>query len=90
MDSGDYILYLVYVFSSIFVIVNPIEATMVYVTLTSGLTSLEKSHIYKRATLVAFTIAILFALAGDFVLNIFGITVDSLSVAGESCSSWWP
>lgn len=82
MDSGDYILYFVYVFSSIFVIVNPIEATMVYVTLTSGLTSLEKSHIYKRATLVAFTIAILFALAGDFVLNIFGITVDSLSVAG--------
>ena len=55
---------------------------MVYVTLTSGLNSQEKNHIYKRTTLVAFIIAILFALAGDVVLRIFGITVDSLRVAG--------
>ena len=82
MDIGGYFLYFVYVFSSVFVIVNPIEATMVYVTLTSGLNSQEKNHIYKRTTLVAFIIAILFALAGDVVLRIFGITVDSLRVAG--------
>ncbi len=82
MDASGYLLYLVYVFSSIFVIVNPIEATMVYVTLTSGLTPLEKSHIYRRTTVVALSIAVLFALAGDAVLRIFGITVDSLRVAG--------
>ena len=82
MDAGDYLLYFVYVFSTIFVIVNPIEATMDYVTLTIGLTPLEKSRIYKRATLVAFIIAILFAMAGDLVLRLFGITTDSLSVAG--------
>ena len=82
MDAGDLLLYFVYVFSSIFVIVNPVEATMVYVTLTLGLNPQEKSHIYKRATLVAFIIAIFFALAGDLVLRLFGITTDSLSVAG--------
>ena len=82
MDINGYLLYFVYVFSSIFVIVNPIEATMVYVTLTCGLDSQEKDHIDKRTTLVAFTIAILFAFAGDAVLRIFGITVDSLRVAG--------
>jgi len=82
MDISDYFLYFVYVFSSIFVIVNPIEATMVYVTLTSGLDSVEKNHIHKRTTSVAFSIAILFAVAGDIVLRIFGITVDSLRVAG--------
>ena len=82
MDAGDLFLYFVYVFSSIFVIVNPVEASMVYVTLTLGLNPQEKSHIYKRATLVAFIIAILFALAGDLVLRLFGITTDSLSVAG--------
>ena len=82
MDAGDLLLYFVYVLSSIFVIVNPVEATMVYVTLTLGLNPQEKSHIYKRATLVAFIIAILFALAGDLVLRLFGITTDSLSVAG--------
>lgn len=82
MDISDYFLYFVYVFSSVFVIVNPIEATMVYVTLTSGLDSLEKDHLCKRTTSVAFTIAILFAVAGDAVLRIFSITVDSLRVAG--------
>ncbi|MGB4086991.1 MarC family protein, partial [Methanothrix sp.] len=58
MESGNYLLYFVYVFSSVFVIVNPIEASMVYVSLTAGMNPLEKSRIYRRATLVAFIIAI--------------------------------
>lgn len=82
MGINDYLLYFVYAFTTVFVIVNPIEATMVFVTLTSGLNSKEKSRIYTRTTLVAFSIALLFSLAGDAVLRIFGITVDSLRVAG--------
>ena len=82
MGINDYLLYFVYAFSSIFVIVNPIEATLVYVTLTTGLNSQEKRHIYRRTTFVAFSIALLFAVAGDVVLRIFSITVDSLRVAG--------
>ncbi|MCK9441002.1 MAG: MarC family protein [Methanothrix sp.] len=78
----DPLLYFVYAFTTIFVIVNPVEATLVYVTLTTNLNSEERSHIYRRATLVALAIAILFSLAGDAVLRIFGITVDSLRVAG--------
>lgn len=82
MGINDYLLYFVYAFASIFVIVNPIEATLIFVTLTSGLSSQEKSRIYTRTTLVAFSIALLFSLAGDMVLRIFSITVDSLRVAG--------
>jgi multiple antibiotic resistance protein len=82
MGINDYLLYFVYAFASIFVIVNPIEATLIFVTLTSGLSSQEKSRIYTRTTLVAFSIAILFSVAGDMVLRLFSITVDSLRVAG--------
>ena len=82
MGINDYLLYFVYAFASIFVIVNPIEATLIFVTLTSGLSSQEKSRIYTRTTLVAFSIALLFSVAGDMVLRIFSITVDSLRVAG--------
>jgi multiple antibiotic resistance protein len=82
MELSELLLYFVYAFTTIFVIVNPIEATLVYVTLTNTLNSEDKRHIYRRATLVAFAIAILFSLAGDAVLRIFGITVDSLRVAG--------
>ena len=82
MDISELLLYFVYVFTTIFVIVNPIEATLVFVTLTTTLNSEERAPIYRRATLVAFAIAILFSLAGDVVLRLFGITVDSLRVAG--------
>lgn len=82
MEINDMLLYFVYAFTTIFVIVNPIEATLVYVTLTSQLSPSERRHICRRSTLVAFAIAILFAIAGDTVLRLFGITVDSLRVAG--------
>ncbi|MCX6677478.1 MAG: NAAT family transporter [Methanothrix sp.] len=82
MEISELMLYFVYAFTTIFVIVNPIEATLVYVTLTTTLNSEERKHIYRRTTLVAFAIAILFSLAGDAVLRIFGITVDNLRVAG--------
>jgi len=82
MGINEYLLYFVYAFTTVFVIVNPIEATMIFVTLTADMNALEKSHVYRRTTLVAFSIAILFSIAGEFVLRIFGITVDSLRVAG--------
>lgn len=82
MAFNDYLVYFAYAFASIFVIVNPLEATMVFVTLTSGLGQDEKKRIYRRTTTVAFAVALLFAVAGDLVLRFFGITVDSLRVAG--------
>jgi len=82
MEISELLLYFVYAFTTIFIIVNPIEATLVYVTLTATLNSKDRTHIYRRTTLVAFAIAILFSLGGDLVLRIFGITVDSLRVAG--------
>ena len=82
MPANDMLLYFVYAFTTIFVIVNPIEATLVYVSLTSSLSPAERSRICRRSTLIAFAIALLFSLAGDAVLRLFGITVDSLRVAG--------
>jgi len=82
MPSNDLLLYFVYAFTTIFVIVNPIEATLVYVSLTASLTPSERRRICRRTTFVAFAIAILFSVAGDAVLRLFGITVDSLRVAG--------
>lgn len=82
MQPSELLLYFIYAFTTIFIIVNPVEATLVYVTLTVSSRPEEKSRIYRYTTLVALAIAILFALAGNAVLDIFGITVDSLRVAG--------
>ena len=82
MLANDLLLHFIYAFTTIFVIVNPIEATLVYVSLTASLAPSERRRICRRSTLVAFAIAILFSVAGDAVLRLFGITVDSLRVAG--------
>lgn len=82
MPANDLLLYFVYAFTTIFVIVNPIEATLVYVGLTSSLNPSERRRICRRGTLVAFAVALVFSIAGDALLRLFGITVDSLRVAG--------
>jgi multiple antibiotic resistance protein len=82
LDLAIYLQYFVYVFTSLFIIVSPIEATMVFVSLTQDASPAERDRICVRTTLVAFSIAMVFALAGDMILRFFGITVDSLRVAG--------
>ncbi|HOT06682.1 MAG: hypothetical protein A4E45_00980 [Methanosaeta sp. PtaB.Bin039] len=82
LETHGYLTYFVYVFTSVFVITNPIGATMVFVTLTHGYSQNEKAKTCLRTTIVAFLIALLFAVGGDLILRIFGITVDSLRVAG--------
>ncbi len=82
MAPNEYVLYFIFAFTSIFVIVNPIGTTMIFVSLTSGMSAGDKQKISGRSTSIAFIIAILFAIAGNLVLRLFGITVASLQVAG--------
>jgi len=82
MEINSLALFFVYAFTTVFIIVNPIEATLVFVTLTTTLNAQEKSRIYRRATIVALAIALIFSVGGNAILRLFGITVDSLQVAG--------
>jgi multiple antibiotic resistance protein len=82
MAFADSIFFFLYVFASFFTIVNPIQATLTFVTLTTGITSEERKGIAFRTTAIAFIIALLFAIGGNLILQFFGITVDSLRVAG--------
>ena len=82
MALVDFNFYFLYVFASFFTIVNPIQATITFITLTPVASSEERKRITLRTTSVAFAIALLFAVGGDLILQFFGITVDSLRVAG--------
>ncbi len=82
LEVSGYLAYFFYAFASVFIIVNPVEATMVFISLTPGATSRERARLSFRAVSVAYFIALLFALTGDLVLRFFGTTVDSLRVAG--------
>jgi multiple antibiotic resistance protein len=78
----EFVFYFLYVFASFFTIVNPIQATITFITLTPMESVRERKRISLRTTSVAFIIALLFAVGGELILRFFGITVDSLRVAG--------
>jgi len=82
VEAAGYLAYFFYAFASVFIIVNPVEATMVFISLTPGASARERARISLRAATVAYLVALLFALTGDMVLRFFGTSVDALRVAG--------
>ncbi len=72
----------VYAFVSIFVIVNPVGGLITFISLTSGSSQQDRAAIAKRSVTTACILAIVFAIAGELILRLFGVTVDSLRVAG--------
>ena len=78
----DPISFLIYAFTSIFTIVNPIGGMITFISLTEGMGTSERKRIAKRSVIIACILAIVFALAGELILRFYNVTVDALRVAG--------
>jgi len=74
--------FFVYALTSIFVIVNPVGAMFTFMSLTSDREYKERIRLGARSVLIACLVAIVFAVTGELILRFFGVTVDSLRVAG--------
>lgn len=74
--------FFIYAFASIFIIVNPIGGLITFISLTVGMSATERREIAKRSVMIACVLAIIFAISGELILRFFGVTVDSLRVAG--------
>ncbi|MCM1987797.1 MarC family protein [Methanococcoides seepicolus] len=74
--------YFIYSFITLFVIVSPITAVITFITLTNNLTLDEKNVIAKKSVALAFVIAVFFMFTGNIILDVLGISLDSLKVAG--------
>ncbi len=81
-DNMEIATFFIYAFTSIFVIVNPIGGILTFTALTNGMSEAERQHTARRAVTIACVLAIIFAIAGELILRVFNITVDSLRVAG--------
>jgi multiple antibiotic resistance protein len=69
-------------FVSVLTIVNPIGGLITFVSLTSGVSEERRRRIAKRSVTIACVLAVIFAVSGELILRVFGITVDSLRIAG--------
>jgi multiple antibiotic resistance protein len=68
--------------SSIIIIVNPLGATLTYISLTTNLEKKVKEQIIRDACTIALLILIIVGVAGTLILQIFGITLEAFRIAG--------
>jgi len=74
--------FLIYAFTSIFAIVNPVSGVMAFISMTSSMSKEDKIYIARRSVVIAGVMAIMFSILGELILKIFNVTADSLRVAG--------
>ena len=79
---GINIAFFIAAFSSLFTIMNPFSAATIFISITRFDSKRKKMAMAKKASFTAAIVLIIFALAGNYILNFFGITVDAFRIAG--------
>ncbi|CAL1518247.1 MarC family protein [Chitinophaga sp. MM2321] len=78
----NYIGFATTVFMGLLAIVNPISAIPVFMELTSNMDKKAKRNIATKSVLIAFSIILVFSVAGKLIFHVFGITLAALRVTG--------
>lgn len=69
-------------FSAIFFVVDPLGVIPVFIAITRNDTPEKRRDMARRATVAAFFILSIFALAGTLIFRVFGVTLGAFKVAG--------
>jgi multiple antibiotic resistance protein len=80
--AGDMVTFALLSLSSILIIVNPLGATLTFVSLTTSLDHDAKRKVAVESCRYALIILLAFALAGGIILHLFGITIEAFRIGG--------
>ncbi|MEM3676874.1 MAG: MarC family protein [Candidatus Bathyarchaeia archaeon] len=69
-------------FVALIVIVDPLGNIPIFSSLTAGMDGKVRRRTFNTATVVGFALLLIFALLGDQLLKLFGISMESFMVAG--------
>lgn len=69
-------------FTSFFTLINPLGVLPIFMTMTSELTRRQRNKTAKKAVLTAFLTVVVFALSGQVLFKLFGISVNSFRIVG--------
>ncbi|MCQ1539356.1 MarC family protein [Methanocalculus taiwanensis] len=78
----DLITFVLLSFSSIVIVLNPLAATLIYVSLTDSMDRPTRIRVAYEANRVALLVILVFAVAGGAILQLFGISLEAFRVAG--------
>lgn len=67
--------------TSFFTLVNPLGTMPVFLTMTKGLSDVERASIVKRATIISFLTMMGFTVLGQFLFKFFGISTNGFRIA---------
>jgi len=79
---NDLFTFAISVFTGFFAIMNPISNMPIFLTLTDGADKETKQRINLKAILVAFIIVTIFVLLGNYIFELFGITIPAFKITG--------
>jgi multiple antibiotic resistance protein len=80
--AGDVISFALLAISSILIIVNPLGATLIYVSLTTNLDKPMRESIARDSCRFAIFILLFVAVLGAWILQLFGISLEAFRIAG--------
>ncbi len=69
-------------FTSFLSLINPLATMPVFLTMTTDMDNSHRSVIARKSTLIATVAILFFAVAGKVLFQFFGISVNSLRIAG--------
>ena len=69
-------------FSSIIIVVNPLAATLIFVSLTGTMDQAAKLKVARDSTEFALVTLLIFTVAGGWILQLFGISIEAFRIAG--------
>ena len=73
--TGDLLSFTLLSLSSVLIIINPLGATLIYVSLTQSMERPAKNIVARDACRFALIILLIVAIAGTWILQLFGITL---------------
>jgi len=80
--AGDVLSFALLSLSSIIIIINPLGATLIYVSFTTSMDQITRDTIAKDACRFALIILLTVAVLGTWILQLFGITLEAFRIAG--------
>jgi multiple antibiotic resistance protein len=80
--NGDLVTFTLLTLSSVFIIVNPLTATLTFLSLTPSLSHEARLQIARDAARYALAILLVFAVGGGYILSLFGISLQAFRIAG--------
>jgi multiple antibiotic resistance protein len=80
--AGDVLSFALLSLSSIIIIINPLGATLIYVSFTTTMDHPARDAIARDACRFALIILLSVAVLGTWVLQLFGITLEAFRIAG--------